>query len=124
MFLVVPGSSSDLTSQTDDTNPSQTNTYLYTRPSQVSKTGIMVSNDHTVSQFPVMKSSSSKIIFNLFTMILFFFICSNSNFNDSCYDIPKFYNNTWCNWRNYNYTTGINCCFVHCCYFYWYKSII
>ena len=51
-------SNSDLMSQTDDTNPSQTNTYLYT-----SKTGIMVSNDHTVSQFPVnMKSSSSKFL--------------------------------------------------------------
>ena len=63
--LVVPSSSSDLMSQTDDTNPSQTNTYLYTRSStsdQVSKTGIMVSNDNTVSQFPVMKSSSSKFL--------------------------------------------------------------
>ena len=57
MFLVVPSSSSsDLMSQTDDTNPSQTNTYLHTRSStsdQVSKTGIMMFNDHTVSQFPI-----------------------------------------------------------------------
>ena len=55
MFLVVPSSSSDLMSQTDDTNPSQTNIYLHTRSStsdQVSKTGIMVFNDYTVSQFP------------------------------------------------------------------------
>ena len=81
--LVVPSSSTDLMSQTDDT-PSQTNTYLYTRSSisdQVSKTGIyhgVISlghqisqqetvklygfNNHTVSQFPVVKSSSNKFL--------------------------------------------------------------
>ena len=61
--LVVPSSSSDLMSQTDDTNPSQTNTYLYTRSStsdQVSKTGIY--HDHIVSQFPVVKSPSIKFL--------------------------------------------------------------